>query len=65
MWLLAQIATADAQARIEAVQTPNRQGLDPFTLQEVMDRYKVPGLSIAVIHDFEIHWAKGYGVGTS
>jgi CubicO group peptidase (beta-lactamase class C family) len=58
----AQISVSDAMARIEAAQTPNRQGLDPFTLQEVMDEYHVPGLSIAVIRDFEIHWAKGYGV---
>jgi CubicO group peptidase (beta-lactamase class C family) len=49
-------------ARVEAVQIPNRQGLDPFTLQEVMDKYHVPGLSIAVVRDFEIHWAKGYGI---
>lgn len=58
----AQISSADAMARVEAAQTPNRQGLDPFTLKEVMDKYHVPGLSIAVIRDFEIHWAKGYGV---
>jgi CubicO group peptidase (beta-lactamase class C family) len=58
----AQISASDVMARIEAAQTPNRQGLDPFTLQEVMDKYHVPGLTIAVIHDFEIHWAKGYGI---
>ena len=58
----AQVSVSDAMARVEAVQTPNRQGLDPFTLQEVLDKYHVPGLSIAVIRDFEIHWAKGYGV---
>ena len=58
----AQISVSDAMSRVEAAQTPNRQGLDPFTLQEVMDKYHVPGLSIAVIRDFEIHWAKGYGI---
>jgi CubicO group peptidase (beta-lactamase class C family) len=58
----AQISAKDAMARVEAVQIPNRQGLDPFTLQEVMDKYHVPGLSIAVVRDFEIHWAKGYGI---
>ena len=58
----AQISVSDAMARVEAAQTPNRQGLDPFTLQEVLDKYHVPGLSIAVIRDFEIHWAKGYGI---
>lgn len=57
-----QISPADAMARVEAAQTPNRGGLDPFTLKELMDKYHVPGLSVAVIRDFEIHWAKGYGV---
>jgi CubicO group peptidase (beta-lactamase class C family) len=27
-----------------------------------MDEYGVPGVSVAVIREFEIHWAKGYGV---
>jgi len=58
----AQISVDGAMARVEAAQIPNRQGLDPFTLQEVMDRYHVPGMSIAVIRDFAIHWAKGYGI---
>src|SRR5262245_26730128 len=49
-------------ARIENPQSPNRQGLDPLTLQQVMARFHVPGVSVAVIRDFQIHWAKGYGV---
>jgi len=49
-------------ARIEGQQSPNRQGHDGFTLQELMQKYRVPGISVAVIKDFEIHWAKGYGV---
>src|ERR1043165_6296311 len=49
-------------ARIEASQTPNRQGFDALTLQELMQRFRVPGVSIAVIWDNKIHWAKGYGV---
>ena len=49
-------------AKIEGQQSPNRQGHDGFTLQELMQKYRVPGISIAVIKDFEIHWAKGYGV---
>ena len=47
---------------IEGPQHPNRQGHDPYTLEEIMERYGVPGVSIAVIKDFEIHWAKGYGI---
>lgn len=53
---------AEMQAVIEGVQTPNRQGLDVLTLKEVMERFGVPGISVAVIHDFDVHWAKGYGV---
>ena len=49
-------------ARIEGVQTPNRQGLDGLTLQEVMQRFHVPGLSIAVIRDFKVQWTKAYGI---
>ncbi len=47
---------------IENAQAPNRQGYDPYTLREVMDRMHVPGLSVAVIRDFKIDWAKGWGV---
>jgi CubicO group peptidase (beta-lactamase class C family) len=53
---------AAMRARIEAPQSPNRQGLDPLTLQQVMERFHVPGVSVAVIKDFDIHWAAGYGV---
>jgi CubicO group peptidase (beta-lactamase class C family) len=49
-------------ARVESPQTPNRQGLDGLTLEEVMRRFRVPGVSVAVIKDFQIHWAKAYGV---
>jgi CubicO group peptidase (beta-lactamase class C family) len=52
-------------AEIEAPQVPNRQGADPLTIQEVMAYYQVhqvPGLSVAVIHDFTIDWAKSWGV---
>ena len=49
-------------ARIEGPQTPNRQGFDGFTLHQLMQRFRVPAISIAVIKDFEIHWAKTYGI---
>jgi CubicO group peptidase (beta-lactamase class C family) len=48
-------------ARIEAAQSPNRQGWDPYTLQELMERFGVPGVSISIIKDFQIYWSKGYG----
>ena len=33
------------------------------TLAERMKHYHVPGVSIAVINDYKIEWAKGFGVG--
>jgi CubicO group peptidase (beta-lactamase class C family) len=35
---------------------------DPRPLAERMEHYNVPGLSIAVIEDYRLVWAKGYGV---
>ena len=32
-----------------------------FTLQERMAGYGIPGMSIAVIHDYKMEWARGYG----
>ena len=61
----AQQPSADAAAmiaRVEAPQVPNRQGLDALTLEQVMRRFRVPGASVAVLKDFQIHWAKGYGI---
>ena len=47
---------------IEKPQQPNRQGHDPFSLEDLMKRYGVPGLSVAVIQDFDIFWTRGYGI---
>lgn len=33
----------------------------PNTIAEQMAKYKVNGMSIAVIHNYQIAWAKGYG----
>ena len=53
---------AAMMARIEGRQVPDRQGFDGLTLAQFMERMRVPGVSIAVIKDYEIHWAKGYGI---
>lgn len=69
LWLPLFWPTASAQddpaaiiARVESAQTPDHQGLDSFTLPDLMRRFHVPGVSIAVVRDFKIHWAKAYGV---
>jgi CubicO group peptidase (beta-lactamase class C family) len=54
-------SVAAMMARIEGVQTPDRQGFDGLTLAQLMEKMRVPGVAVAVIKDFEIHWAKGYG----
>ncbi|HLO29396.1 MAG TPA: hypothetical protein VK249_09690, partial [Anaerolineales bacterium] len=33
-----------------------------LTLGKLMELYRVPGLSLAVIDNFDIVWAEGYGV---
>lgn len=38
------------------------KGFPGWTIQERMKHYKAPGVSIAVINDFKIDWAKAYGV---
>ena len=36
-----------------------------LTLKQLMDTYKVPGLSVAVVDNYQIVWAKGFGVTES
>ena len=57
----AQDGAAALIARIEAPQTPNRQGWDPYSLQQLMERFGVPGMSLAVIKGGQIDIAKAYG----
>jgi len=38
------------------------EGEAPFNLEERMDYYNVPGISITVIRDYQIEWTKHYGV---
>lgn len=57
-----------AQKRIEAVEKGLLEAVaikgmktKVKTLEEQMQYYRVPGLSIAVLEDFNIAWARGYG----
>lgn len=38
------------------------KGEPAWTLAERMQHYKVPGVSLAIIHDFKIVWSKAYGL---
>jgi CubicO group peptidase (beta-lactamase class C family) len=68
MALLLALAPAAAQspdsliAAIESAQTGRDGELPALALPALMQKLGVPGLSIAVIRDFEIHWSRGYGV---
>jgi len=49
-------------ALIEQAQTSLEDDeLGGLTIGELMREFSVPGLSVAVVRDFQIHWAKGYG----
>ena len=39
--------------------------LQTFNILERMDYYKVPGVSIAVVENGQLRWAKGYGVANT
>jgi CubicO group peptidase (beta-lactamase class C family) len=58
-------AAADYMAAIERAQpsaTSAANDLGGLTITDLMARFGVPGVSVAVIRDHQIHWAKGYGV---
>jgi CubicO group peptidase (beta-lactamase class C family) len=58
----AQSPTAAFIAAIEGPQTGREGELPGLTLDAAMQKVGVPGMTIAVINDFEIHWSRGYGV---
>ncbi|HEX7139455.1 MAG TPA: serine hydrolase domain-containing protein [Vicinamibacterales bacterium] len=49
-------------AQIEGAQTGGSGELATLTLAQVMEKVRVPGVSVAVIRDFQIHWSKAYGI---
>ena len=54
---------ADYKAAIEGAQaSAGPAGLGERTLATLMDSLGVPGVGIAVIRNFEVHWAAGYGI---
>ncbi len=46
---------------IESVQQQSDERLSNYSIEELLVELEVPGVSIAVIKDFAIHWAKAYG----
>lgn len=62
-----QTDTSDRIALVEKTLSPAvRFKADPtWTIEERMEHYKITGVSIAVISDFKLDWAKGYGFADS
>jgi len=47
---------------IPPIPAPDKAGPLQLDLQKLMELFKVPGLSVAVIDNYKIAWAKAYGV---
>ena len=61
------VAQSDLELRMQRVENgllPQVlvKGEPAWTLAERMQHYKVPGVSLAIIHDFKIVWSKAYGL---
>jgi CubicO group peptidase (beta-lactamase class C family) len=63
------VKAADTAEHIQHIEkaaavVPQADGKPPITLSlaELMEKFKIPALSLAVIDNFQIVWAKGYGV---
>ena len=58
------VSDDDAITRVERGLLPPVpvSGSPGWTIEERMERWKVEGVSVAVIQDFEIAWAKAYGL---
>jgi CubicO group peptidase (beta-lactamase class C family) len=62
--LLAQTSVDTQIKRVEQGLLPAVliKGDPSWTLEERMKQWKVPGLSVAVVKDFKVEWARSYGV---
>jgi CubicO group peptidase (beta-lactamase class C family) len=57
--------SSDVRQRIAAVEnglSAQKGGIVRSNIIDRMHHFGVPGASVAVIHDYKIEWAKGYGV---
>ncbi|MCE7741309.1 MAG: beta-lactamase family protein [Candidatus Heimdallarchaeota archaeon] len=45
---------------VEGIPTPNWD--ETGTIEQEMEKYNVPGVSIAIVNNFEIEWSKFYGI---
>ena len=57
---MSSLSSQHVSERIETALRETKAG--PRSLLQCMSDYKVHGASIAVIHDYQVEWARGYGV---
>ncbi len=57
-------AAGEIEARVQRVTRDLRSaaGAPPSTLEQRMEKLGTPGVSIAVVSDFRLDWARGFGV---
>jgi len=53
---------AEVTQQIEAPRTPGAAGPEGLPLAELLEAAGVPGVSVAVVHDFQLHWSRAFGV---
>ena len=58
----AQQSIADYMSLIEGVQQSSDSEYADLSITQLLTELNVPGASVAIIKDFEVRWAKGYGV---
>ncbi|MEM1145138.1 MAG: serine hydrolase domain-containing protein, partial [Pseudomonadota bacterium] len=57
------LSPQEAQSMIERAQVgAEADSHGALTLPELMKALGVPGVSVAIVQDYEIHWANAYGV---
>src|SRR6185312_277302 len=57
------VDTAEKIKQVESNLVPNirAEGEPAYSIKDRMAHYNIQGVSIAVIHNYKIEWAKGYG----
>jgi CubicO group peptidase (beta-lactamase class C family) len=61
--LLLTAVTVAGQAQTQAPSSLPAGPIDAVDVDKLLKQFKVPGVSIALIKDFKIEWARGYGQG--
>jgi CubicO group peptidase (beta-lactamase class C family) len=55
-------AHAATISQIEGTPSPDRQSPDTLSIPQLLERYRVPSVGVAVVHDYTVAWTKSWGV---